>query len=186
MVGQEIVRVASQFINLYETKSNAAWANILDPTKGKAESDELDKAMLECGWSNGLPYCAAFAEAMCRIAYNNLKAPDSVSKRFSSSMTPSVMTSYNNFHKLGLITQVPTPGSLFFMQKGTSFEGHTGIVVANNGATLATIEGNTSAGTAISAEADRNGDGIFKKVRTNSFEKSAGLHLIGFLQPLTW
>jgi hypothetical protein len=72
------------------------------------------------------------------------------------------------------------------MQKGTTATGHAGIVVGCDGKSLATLEANTSPGKAISAEADRNGDGVYKKIRTLDFTKSSGLHLLGFLHPIEW
>lgn len=52
----------------------------------------------------------------------------------------------------------PQPGDVFLIDHGKG-KGHTGIVVATAGATLATIEGNTSAG------GSRNGDGVYQRTR---------------------
>jgi hypothetical protein len=140
--------------------------------------------MIKSGWRTGLPYCMAWSEAIWRMAYSNIDAPSDIISDFSSKLNPSVMSSFANFK--GRISKDPVPGSIFFMQKGKSANGHAGIVVACDGNNIATIEGNTSAGKAISAEADRNGDGIFKKVRKLDFSVSSGLYLKGFLHPIDW
>lgn len=184
-IGKEIISNAMHFVNLYETKANAEWHSILDPSKGKAESDELIVAMKATGWNFGLPYCAAYVEAIWRMSYKKLNAPTAIQNDVALKLTPSVILSYNNWR--GKVSRNPVPGSIFFMQNGSSSTGHTGIIVACDGYTLATIEGNTSAGKAVSTEADRNGDGIFKKTRTLDFSiKSKGLHLLGFLNPIEW
>ena len=183
-MGKLIIAEADRFVNLYEIKANADWRFITDPSKGKPQSDELDAAMKSCGWNDGLPYCAAFCEAMWKLAYTRAKAPTSIITEFSKKLTPSVMLSYTNFKPR--ITKEPIPGSIFFMQNGKGATGHAGIVIANDGTNMATIEGNTSAGKAISVEADRNGDGIFRKVRKFDLKTKTGLHLIGFLNPIGW
>lgn len=183
-ISNEIIRVATHFINLYEVKANAEWRLITDPSKGKEESYQIHEAMKASGWQDGWPYCAAFCESVWRLAYTNLQAPQSVLDDFGKKLCPSVMTSFNAFK--GRITHNPLPGSIFFMQKGKSANGHAGLVVGCDGKNIATIEGNTSAGKAVSAEADRNGDGIFKKVRTLDFTETSGLYLKGFLNPIVW
>lgn len=184
-IGSLIIKQAEHFCGLYEVTTNAAWRSILDPTKGKSESDELETAMKACGWQAGWPYCAAFSEAIWRLAYTQAGAPKDVIAKFSKGLCPSVMQSYNALKSQ--ITKDPIPGAIFFLQNGKGATGHAGIFVGHDGANMATIEGNTSAGKAISAEADRQGDGIFKKVRSFDFTpKTKGLHLLGFFNPIGW
>jgi len=183
-IGNEIIKVGSHFVNLFEIKDNAAWRSILDPNSGKEESALLEAEMKKSGWQPGWPYCMAFSETIWRLAYSNLNAPSEVLSNFGKKLNPSVMTSYNACK--GLITKDPIPGSIFFMQKGSTSNGHAGIVVACDGKSMATLEANTSPGKAISAEADRNGDGIYRKIRSFDFTKSSGLHLLGFLNPIEW
>lgn len=183
-IASEIIKVGSHFVNLFETKDNAEWRFIVDPSKGKAESDQLKSEMIKSGWQAGWPYCMAFSETIWRLAYKNLEAPEDIINDFSKKLNPSVMSSYNNFKSC--ISKTPVPGSIFFMQKGSSANGHAGIVVGCDGKSLATLEANTSPGKAISAEADRNGDGVYKKIRSLDFTKTSGLHLLGFLHPIEW
>lgn len=183
-ISKEIIEVGSHFVNLFETKDNAEWRFIVDPRKGKSESELLVSELKKSGWQSGWPYCMAFCETVWRLAYTNANAPTDILNDIAKKLNPSVMSSFNNVEDL--ISKTPVPGSIFFMQKGTSGNGHAGIVVASDGTSIATLEANTSPGKAISAEADRNGDGIYKKIRTLDFKKSSGLHLVGFLHPFEW
>lgn len=183
-ISKEIIEVGSRFVNLFETKDNAEWRFIIDPSKGKTESEALYSEMKKSGWQAGWPYCMAFSEAIWRMAYQNLNAPKDVVAEITQKLNPSVMSSYKNFKKS--ITRNSEPGSIFFMQKGSTGNGHAGIVVGCDGKSIATLEANTSPGKAVSAEADRNGDGVYKKVRTLDFTKKPGLCLLGFLNPIVW
>jgi hypothetical protein len=180
-IGIEIISVGSRFLNLYEKKSNAFWDNPdtagLDP-----EGDELKKMMQDCGWQPGWPYCAAFCEAVWRKAYRNLGAPSEVISKFADKLTPSVMVSFKNWGE-ARISRQPLPGSIFFMQKGKTGNGHAGIVVKAGGTHFASIEGNTSPDPK-DAEADREGDGIFRRTRSLDFSPKSGLWLRGFLNPI--
>lgn len=181
-IGAHIIVVASRFIGLQETKQNAEWDN--PSTAGRDEAAEvLRKSLKAVGWLIGWPYCAAFVEACWRIAYSELGAPQELMDRISQRLTPSVMQSFNNW-KTKISTE-PEPGAIFFMQMGNTAHGHAGIVVQRNGDAISTIEGNTSPmpGTAM---ADREGDGIFKKVRRLDFNQKSGLWLRGFINPLAW
>ena len=177
-----IISCAKQYLNLMEVRDNAKWDNVTTPGPDAA-ADKLQARMKETGWQEGWPYCAAFAEAVVREA---LKAVNSEKYDiFAKNMTASCMESFDNFSKLGLISKTPTPGSVFFMQMGSSYRGHAGIVIAVDGNSLKTIEGNTSPNP-DTPEADRNGDGVYAKIRPLKFQsKPNGLWLRGFLNPLT-
>lgn len=84
--------------------------------------------MEDAGWQAGWSYCAAYCEAVWKKAYKNLGAPNSVIKKIAHNLTPSVMTSFNNWDS-ELIARNPIAGSIFFMQKGRAWKGHAGIVV---------------------------------------------------------
>lgn len=63
----------------------------------------------------------------------------------------------------------PQPGDIFIMDLGNGL-GHTGIVQAVNGTSLATIEGNTN------TNGSREGDGVYRKTR------NAAHPIIGYLR----
>lgn len=173
-LGKEIIEVASRYVGLYETVSNSMWSD-------KQKSDELNKMMKEAGWQKGWPYCAALVEGIWHTAYKNLGASDSLLKAVCGKLNPSTVQSRRNFQPL--ITKTPTPGAIFFMQKGTSGLGHAGIVVSVEGSTFKTIEGNTSP-QVTSGASDREGDGIFAKTRAMNFKPHSKLYLVGFLNPI--
>lgn len=179
--GAEILRVASEFLNLKETANNAAWDN--PDTAGLDAAGLALRRMLETtGWQAGWPYCMAFCKAVYMEAYKNLGAPPEVLRLIAQRFTPSVMISYKN---IGPFAQqkVPIAGSIFFMQKGEGGTGHAGLVVLPGQVNFSTIEGNTSPSPG-SAQADREGDGVYKKVRSLDFTKKSGLWLRGFLNPM--
>ena len=181
-VGRLIVKHASIFVGLFETKANKEWARLVNGVQ--QEDNELEEVLKLVGWQPGWSYCAAFVEAVWRTAYKEVNAPKELQDLIASNLNPSVIKSYDNFKDR--ISQVPEPGSIFFMQKGFSGYGHAGIVVSSDGAKFATIEGNTSPGSGT-AESERNGDGVYKRIRTLDFTKHTyNLHLIGFLNPIRW
>ncbi len=177
----EILRVASHFLNLKETANNAAWD---DPdTAGEdAAAKELLQLLQSVGWQTGWPYCMAFCKAVYMRAYTNLGASPEVLKLISQRFNASVMQSYTASGKYAQ-KKVPVPGAIFFMQKGDTGTGHAGLVVTPGQVNFSTIEGNTSPSPA-SAQADREGDGVYKKVRSLDFKKKPGLWLRGFLHPM--
>jgi len=180
----KIIEVAERFLGLYEVKSNAIWD---DPsTAGEdPQAKILLELMIESGWQPGYAYCCSLTEAVWRQAYYELDAPQDTIDKITTNLTPSVMKSFNNWKKEELISTIPTSGSIFFMQKGFTGFGHAGIVVksSDDGKKISTIEGNTSPDPA-SVEADREGDGVFRRVRPVSFTSSTGLWMQGFLHPI--
>lgn len=180
--GEEIIRVASHFLNLKETANNAAWD---DPdTAGQdAAGLELRRLLETTGWQAGWPYCMAFCKAVYLQSYKNLGAPPELLRLVSQRFTASVMITFKN---CGAFAQkkVPLAGAIFFMQKGESGNGHAGLVVTPGQSNFSTIEGNTSPSPS-SAQADREGDGVYKKVRSLDFAKKTGLWLRGFLNPMS-
>lgn len=180
-IGKHILEVGQKFVGLHETKSNAVWSN-------KALSDEFNKLMKSEGWAPGLPYCCAFASCVWLKAYAELGAPAALIQELKKSFTPSVITSYNNLKDHHKIIALPSPGSMFFMQLGSKWSGHAGLVHDYKAGTgkFGTLEANTSAGRS-DPNRDRNGDGIYIKERPLTFTKSAkALNLLGFLEPVEW
>ena len=180
MDSAKIISVANQYVGLHEVKSNAQWYSPKISNSSDL-SDCLVDGMDHCGWEAGWPYCIAFVYAVYREAFQGDPRWDELNKKF----TPSVLLTYKNFKSY--FTKEPVPGSIFIMQKAQGGTGHAGIVAGPvNHSTLIfpTIEGNTSPAPA-SAEADRNGDGIYTKTRHLTFAESQGLHLLGFINVLS-
>jgi hypothetical protein len=179
-IGQRAVVAASRYIGLTELKSNATWDKVSTPGHDDI-ADELRAVMLRTGWQLGWPYCAAFCEAVWREAYQGRTELDAV----KAMLTPGCLMSWNNALKAGWTSMTPQVGAIGIMRKGDTSMGHAFIVRGVRGSTLLTIEGNTSAAGAVSAEADRNGDGVYAKTRELTFKATSGLHLIGFILPCT-
>jgi len=176
-IGKRIVDAAWNFANLTETAQNARWDDLATPGPDAAAS-ELRRLLLETGWQLGWAYCAALAEVCWRIGYSGRAELAEVCKL----ITPSVMDTFTNFKRLGMITRDPLPGALGFMQHGTSWQGHMFIVAQPPvSARVATLEGNTTPGPSSAAQ-DRAGDGCYSKMRTLNFERSS-LTLLGFANP---
>lgn len=171
--GIAVLEVASQFLDLREIENNTRWDIV-------ATSDTLVPLLEATGWKLGWPYCMAFVEAVWGEAAKRV-APDAeplLRQKFS----PHVLTSYRNV-KRAVHTRHPEPGAVFFMQKGQSANGHAGIVIMASRTRMVTIEANTSPGV-VTGAADREGDGIYLKLRPIDFTPHATkLHLLGFLDP---
>ena len=178
--GEKIIEVATRWLNLHEVAANAVWDDL--GTQGPdRRAEELKDAMRASGWQEGWSYCAALVEAVWRTAYVELGAPAGLITEIGRRLTPSVMASLRNWE--GHTSLWPEPGAIFFMQKGRSWQGHAGIVVQHVVDRISTIEGNTSP-EPRTTEADREGDGVFKRVRPVSFAPRTGLWMRAFLNPL--
>lgn len=170
-MGHHIVDVARRYIGSYEISDNKKWL-------GTADAQNIPQELMDVGWQPGWAYCASFAEAVWNIAYG-----DSLPEVFRKNMTPSVMQSYNNFKKLGLVSKSPIPGSVVLMRHGLTAQGHAGILEYSTPSSIFNIEGNTSPNANIIT--DREGDGIYEKQRDFSWtQKTRGLWLLGFVNPM--
>jgi hypothetical protein len=184
----KIIEVAKRFVGLYETEQNRAWNNPATPEQDP-EALLLEEMMKMVGWRPGWAYCQSFVAAIWKQAYKELSADEDIIRLIKETFTPSVLSSYNSWNNIAqvrpdiIVSKVPVPGSAFFMQYATSWKGHAGIVINSNDSHIFTIEGNTSPAP-TSATSDREGDGIFKRIRKISFVPHSGLYLKGFLHPL--
>lgn len=177
-LGIRIVLEAARYIGLTEVVGNRKWDNLKTPGADPI-ADELVRVLAAAGWEPGWAYCAAFCEAVWRAIYKGTPLLDQVGRV----LNPHCLTTWRNAKAAGWTSKTPVPGAIGIMQKGTSEDGHALIVekVPGNG-WIHTIEANTSpnAGT---VEADRNGDGIYRKTRVISLAATSGLHLLGFILP---
>lgn len=173
--GVAILRVAQDFLDETEIKPNAIWST-------PAKSDRLRQLLTKAGWQEGWPYCASFVEACYGHAYEQLGASPDVVALIRQRFHPSVMRTFENCGTYAQSSE-PLPGSVFFMQRAMSALGHAGLVLIGGRRTFATIEGNTSPGIQRASK-DREGDGIYLKLRELAFARHSGLWLRGFLNPL--
>lgn len=178
-LAKRIVQRAVHFAGLYETANNAAWDDPTIPGPDPRERELID-ALREVGWASPQPYCMALVAATYRAAYEAGGAPPEAMRRVRQALTLSAMQSWERCEALA--TKRPEPGAVFFMQLGSSWKGHAGIVIRPGNPVFSTVEGNTSAAK-TTAQHDRDGDGIFCRTRRLDFGKSRGLWLRGFLPP---
>lgn len=73
--------------------------------------------------------------------------------------------------------QDPGPGDLILWRYGETEKGHCGIIMKSSYKVIETIEGNTS----NNLEIDRNGDGVYKKIRAKV--GTTNMHVLGFIRP---
>lgn len=182
-LGARIIAVTSRFIGLTEIRPNAAWDDPSTPGPDQRARDLVDLLTLG-GWESGAPYCASFYRGCLLAAAKELGAPDAVLADIRRRYSPSVMETFE--HNRGIVSRVPTPGAMMLLQYKLTGRGHAGVVVKADAERYWTIEANTS-GHVGSDEADREGEGIFRKPpRALDFSRKPGLWLRGFLPCPSW
>lgn len=181
LLGAEIVKCAKQYVGLKEVISNAEWDDPNTPQKD-ARAAKFESWIKRAGHQDGWAYCMSAAEGIVTEAIENLNLKSQYDWLLKA-LNPSVMSSFNNLNKMGKISLSPVPGSICFMQKGNTSNGHAFIVEKLQGSVLTTLEGNTSLGVSVTVEGDRNGDWFTRKTRPLSFSRSQGLWIRGFWNP---
>lgn len=180
-LGYEIVRCAKQYVGLKEVIPNKKWDDPTTPGPD-ARAKKFEEWIKKAGHQDGWPYCMSACKAIVKEALENLGLTPQYLWLLQA-INPSVMQSFNNLNKIGKISKSPIPGSIGFMQKHLSQNGHAFIVERLQGNVLLTLEGNTSIGSTLEIEADRNGDWFTFKTRPLSFSPSRGLWIRGFWNP---
>jgi hypothetical protein len=187
-LGAEIVRQAMIFLHLIETRPNADWDDPRTPDTEAALALSLREAMQRLGWERGAPYCMAFAGAMVILALTKLMRAGShphqiAIKRVQQIVSPHVMTTSRVARSYGALSDEGCTGALWLAQHHNSDKGHAGVVRKFwvPGINMDTVEGNTSAD---AVHNQREGEGIFKKVRTKAINGS--LITVGFIKPEVW
>lgn len=159
-----LLHVAGSWVGLAESRQNTSWR---DP-QGLGRGERFPGFLRTVGWTPPEAYCAAFAKAVFAAAGADTQG-----------MTLGSVESFDNLRRIGRTTREPSAGCAFFMQHGSSGQGHAGIVTgAARDGVFATIEGNTD------ALGSREGDGVYAKSRKVDFTRTAGLHLLGFALPI--
>lgn len=157
---QELIRAAEKCIGAHEVGGN---------NKGP-EVERFQKAV--DGKAQGEPWCAAFVQFCVKEVEKNLKATVVV---HPSEHCMTVWTRTPGVHRY----KSPKPGFLVVWNYEGSLNGHIGIVSkVIDEFTIETIEGNTSPD---DKTIEREGDGVYRKVRTT---KQVGrMKLVGFIAP---
>lgn len=116
----------------------------------------VEKYLTSVGLAKGDPYCAAFVYWCGREALG----PRNPFPR--SGWSPDMVSRPDWLRGKGKPPEAGDTFGIHFASKGRV--AHTGLVAARNAASITTIEANTSP-QAATGEADRNGDGVWRKIR---------------------
>lgn len=178
-----LIATATNFVGLSEVKSNAVWDDLRTKEIEADKSAVLSSTMKELkGWTPGAAYCAAFSGAMILITMRNLGFSKEA-EIFKPKWTAHVMTNVRAMQERPkeFLVSEPLRGSIWLARHGRTDTGHAGIVVSFNAGKyiMNTIEGNTSAGGTADPELQRNGDGIYSRLR--AFRKNGSLSTQGFV-----
>lgn len=176
-----IIKVAREFVGLVETRPNAQW----DDAKTKGPDPEINARLIAmmrpAPWEPGWAHCAAFVEGVVCVSLERCGASQDQIRQFSRIHTPHVMSNVRAFTSRKLLSPTPSMGALGMAQHGTTDRGHEWIVTVPviSPGRMGTIESNTSAGPAQTAEGDREGDWITEKTRAHN--TNGKLRTRGFL-----
>lgn len=150
-----------KFEGLIELKRNASWDDPAIEGWQKQLSDNLSEYMLKIKyWTLGQPYCAAFVGATVLMSLEQCNLP---TEKFIKNWTAHVMTNVRYLKSNNILSITPSLGSIWLAKFGSTDSGHTGVVIDIKGDNLETIEGNTMSGPSKNQQAQRNGDGIFRR-----------------------
>lgn len=155
---------ARLYVGQSELPGNAGWFDA-----------DFQAAMVKAGWRKGQSWCAYFVRLCVRMA------------GYVDKTSPSAVTTYRNYAKVGMVGSEPRPDSIACWQRykdgAATILGHVGIVgrvstLENGEVVFECIEGNTD------GSGGREGDGVYAKTRRASLKRVAnGLVLLGFCYP---
>lgn len=166
-IQEAIVQVASNYIGIKEISGNKGWKN----------QPEFTRKMKVMGWTSGQSWCMYFVKLVLHEAYLLIEEP-AKADWIKSNLTGSVLRSLKKLKskpEIAIPTLTAEAGCVGFMRKGTSELGHSFIVTNikhEKIKSVVTIEGNTSAATG-----SREGDGVYKRERSESFMLKSELRL---------
>lgn len=167
MIAEKIKNIALSYLGQREVPGNMGFTD-----------KQFEKKMAAVGFVKSYAWCALFAELIWVEAYEGSKETLAKLKTlFSASAT----ATFKNFDLDGTFNTSKTPkvGAVAIWRYGNGWQGHAGIVIAVNGDTITTIEGNTN------AAGGREGIEVARKNRKWRGEafKAKGLNIVGFILP---
>jgi len=133
-----------------------AAAEIGTTEKTGRNEGEVEKYLRSVGLKKGDPYCAAF------VHWCGQQALGSRNPFPRSGWSPDMVTRPDYIRGKGRQPEAGDTFGIYFTSKGRV--AHTGFVAGRKGNSIITIEANTSP-QAATGEADRNGDGVWRKIR---------------------
>ena len=135
---EDVIKIAKGEVGYCEKQTNSK----LDDKKANHGDKNFTKYARDIGVANGQYWCATFVNwCFIQAANGDKKKAKEV---LCGANTQGCRDNSNAFKKAGRLDMKPQPGDVvFFLGAGSS---HTGIVVAVDGNTITTVEGNTSPG----------------------------------------
>ena len=123
--------------------------------QGNNNGQAVRQYLKSVGLGSGYAWCMALVYWAFSQAAEDLGVKNPLIK------TGGVLRQWNEIDPKYKHTSVPKVGDIFIMDFGNG-SGHTGMVTAVNGASIATVEGNTN------SDGSRNGDGVYERTRIQS------------------
>lgn len=179
-LGERIVQVASRYTGLREIRPNQDWDKPSTPGRDSDLAESLRAIMRPSPWEPGWAYCLAAGEGWAAVAMQEAGIAAALVKRFRDVITPHCVTTARVLANLDLLESYAVPGAIWLAQRGKSSNGHAGLVLAVKGASMATIEANTSLDPSTPSK-EREGDWITNRVR--SVMRNGEFKTLGFLHP---
>ncbi len=149
------------------------------PNKG-ADVERFQKTV--DGKASGEPWCLCFVQFCVREVDRQYAVKNPKQSAVTTWIFPTehCMTMFNKTHAEARLDK-PEPGCLvvwgWFKDGKATGSGHVGIVTEVVGDAIHTIEGNTGDGAGI----NREGDGVYKRVRSLKADPAASFRIMGFI-----
>ncbi|MBC7399842.1 MAG: CHAP domain-containing protein [Mucilaginibacter sp.] len=162
-----IIEAAKFYIGRLEKKGNSGFFDA-----------GFEAELKGAGWYFGAPWCAFFANMAWRKHLKKYDALFEIAKKLDSG---SAVQTFKNYKASEYFETGDTPklGAKVIWRLGDGAKGHAGIVIAIEGNTMTTVEGNTN------AHGSREGDCVACKYRTIERPFTAtGLNVVGYIYPL--
>jgi hypothetical protein len=90
------------------------------------------------------------------------------------------MTTWTKTPAAQRVLRKPLPGAIIIWNYPPGSNGHTGILVEHNGATIGAVEGNTESGL-VAGKIERDGGGVYATRRAS--RSTPKMRLVGYLKP---
>lgn len=159
---ETIVAVANSYVGQREKPGNLGFID-----------SAFEEKMKAVGWFKGAAWCAYFSKLVYKEAMQKEKLADI--QKLMSLFSPMAIVTYRKFDSAGYNTdKTPKLGSLVVWQKGTTAQGHIGIVTKEiSSKNWISVEGNTN------GEGSRDGEVVAAKNRT--ITGAGSLKMLGFI-----
>lgn len=126
------------------------------------------------GKAQGEAWCMAFVQTMLAYVERKLGVKSPIANG------EHCMTVWNQTPKAQRVKMIPLPGAIIIWKKGTTQNGHTGLVMEFAGKTFEAVEGNTEQGI-VGGTVERDGGGVYRTQRNAT--GTGTMKVVGYLKP---